>query len=304
MIKGRFINHQASDHVVQGHELAERLPALIADSKRVASSIQHGVHGRHKNGPGENFWQFRPFTAGEPANLIDWRRSGRDHKLYVREREWEAARTFWFWVDLSPSMFYVSDLATAAKIDRAIVITLALAHSLVEAGERVGLIGLTPPIASRQVMDRFAENFVLSGKEGKAPDLLSAPLPRRNEVILVSDFLIPVEEMDKTLSRLSSQGAKGHLLIIRDPVEETLPFEGQAILFEQEKQISLQVGDIAVWRQNYLEALAAFKKALEQTAQNYYWQTIEHHTDRPASEAALTMLTRFGTSGSLSGDNP
>ncbi|MEA2858496.1 MAG: hypothetical protein QOC72_535, partial [Methylobacteriaceae bacterium] len=30
----------------------------------------HGVHGRRRAGSGENFWQFRPFSFGEPAQRI------------------------------------------------------------------------------------------------------------------------------------------------------------------------------------------------------------------------------------------
>ncbi len=61
----------------------------------------HGVHGRRRAGPGENFWQFRPFASGEPANRIDWRRSARGAQAFVREREWEAAQTLWLWFDRS-----------------------------------------------------------------------------------------------------------------------------------------------------------------------------------------------------------
>jgi uncharacterized protein (DUF58 family) len=89
-------------------------------------------------GPGETFWQFRPFVAGEAAQRIDWRRSARDDRLYVREREWEAAHSIWMWMDRSASMGFASDLAQAPKIERGIVLGLALADTFVEAGERVG----------------------------------------------------------------------------------------------------------------------------------------------------------------------
>ena len=93
------------------------------------------------------FWQFRPFVAGEAAQRIDWRRSARDDRLYVREREWETAQTIWFWIDRSASMGFASDLAQAPKIERALVLGLALADAFVEGGERVGLLGLMAPRA-------------------------------------------------------------------------------------------------------------------------------------------------------------
>src|SRR6059058_590992 len=96
-------------------DLARRLPSLVASAKELAASVMHGVHGRRRAGTGENFWQFRPFTFGEAAQRIDWRRSARDDRLYVREREWEAAHTIFLWMDLSPSMAFMSSLARQSK---------------------------------------------------------------------------------------------------------------------------------------------------------------------------------------------
>src|SRR5437660_312945 len=98
-------------------DLARRLPSLVASAKELAASVMHGVHGRRRAGVGETFWQFRPFTFGEPAQRIDWRRSARDDRLYVREREWEAAHTIFLWMDLSPSMAFMSSLARQSKAD-------------------------------------------------------------------------------------------------------------------------------------------------------------------------------------------
>ncbi len=128
--------------------LAQRMPRLILESRRVAASLSHGIHGRRRAGIGETFWQFRPFVAGEAAQRIDWRRSGRDDRLYVREREWETAQSIWMWIDRSASMGFASDLAQAPKIERALVLGLALGDTFVEGGERVGLLGLMPPRAT------------------------------------------------------------------------------------------------------------------------------------------------------------
>ena len=115
------------------------------DPPRVAATLAHGLHGRRRAGPGESFWQFRPFVAGEAASRIDWRRSARDDRLYVREREWEAAHTVWLWIDRSASMGFGSTLAQAPKVERALVLALALGDTFVEAGERVGLEDLGSP---------------------------------------------------------------------------------------------------------------------------------------------------------------
>ena len=95
--------------------LVAAMPRLVLEARRIAASVYHGVHGRRRAGPGENFWQYRRFLDGEPANRVDWRRSARDNVLFVREREWEAAHTIWIWPDCSPSMLFTSDPKTAPK---------------------------------------------------------------------------------------------------------------------------------------------------------------------------------------------
>src|SRR5689334_24708893 len=92
----------------QARTLAESMPRLILEARRVAATVIHGIHGRRRAGPGENFWQYRRFMSGEPAHRVDWRRSARDDLLYVREQEWEAAHTIWIWPDRSPSMAFRS----------------------------------------------------------------------------------------------------------------------------------------------------------------------------------------------------
>src|SRR5881409_3649771 len=83
----------------EARSLAQTMPRLLLEARRIAATVIHGLHGRKRAGPGENFWQYRRFIWGEPARRVDWRRSARDDHLYVREQEWEAAHTVWIWPD-------------------------------------------------------------------------------------------------------------------------------------------------------------------------------------------------------------
>src|SRR6195952_4660435 len=139
----------------QGQSLAATMPRLILEARRVAASGIHGLHGRRRAGPGENFWQYRRFVSGEPAHRVDWRRSARDDHLYVREQEWEAAHTVWIWPDRSPSMVFASKKARDSKLERTLIVTFALAELLVSGGERVGIPGLMAPTSNRNVIDRM-----------------------------------------------------------------------------------------------------------------------------------------------------
>src|SRR5581483_3536033 len=120
-----------------GRTLADSMPRLILEARRVASTVIHGLHGRRRAGTGENFWQYRRFMSGEPSQNVDWRRSARDEHLYVREREWEASHTVWIWPDRSPSMAFASPLVPDSKLERTLILAFALAEVMVHGGERV-----------------------------------------------------------------------------------------------------------------------------------------------------------------------
>lgn len=277
-------------------DVARRLPSLIVAAKDVASSVMHGMHGRRRAGVGESFWQFRPFVTGEPATNVDWRRSARDDRLYVREREWEAAHTVWIWIDRSASMSFVSKLALQSKRDRALVLGLAAADLLVRGGERVGLLSLTRPMAMRNIIDRFAETMLT---EEAVSDFTPSELPPNNvlqartQLIWISDFLADRAEIDDKISRLSSGGARGHLVMIADPIEETFPFTGHTEFLDVDSSASLRVGRAEAFREDYMLRLAAHREAVREAAAKRGWTLLLHRTDRPASEALLALRMRL-----------
>lgn len=273
------------------HELAARMPRLVLESRRVSASLAHGIHGRGRAGPGESFWQFRPFYSGESAGNVDWRRSARDGRLYVREREWEAAQTMQLWIDRSVSMAYASAQALAPKVERAIVLGLALAETLVFAGERVGYMGLLNPRASRRIGEQIAETLARD-VAGAAHDLPpEKPLKRRDEALIIGDFLTPLQEIDAVISSISANGAGGHALMIVDPVEEAFPFTGQTELLDPETGGRLRLGDAAAWGEDYRRRFARHREGLRAILTRRGFSLTVHHTDRPASEAALRVLT-------------
>ncbi len=255
-----------------------------------------GVHGRRVAGIGETFWQFRPFVPGESTAGIDWRRSARDDRIYIREREWEGAHTIWIWIDRSPSMAFVSKLALQSKLDRALVLGLAAADLLVHGGERVGLMGLTRPMASRGIIHKFAEALVAEERSaGFSPAELpvSATLPPRTQAILISDFLSEPADIAEKINVLSARGARGHLVMIADPVEETFPFAGHTEFLDVDSSERLRVGQAESFRNIYVSRLAAHRDAIATAARRRGWSVLPHRTDRTGSEALLTLRMRL-----------
>jgi uncharacterized protein (DUF58 family) len=290
---------RTSDHAVvqraagEGRTLAATMPRLMLEARRVAATVLHGLHGRRRVGSGENFWQYRRFVSGEPASRVDWRRSARDDHLYVREQEWEAAHTVWIWPDRSPSMVFASVLAQDTKLYRTLVIALALAEILVEGGERVGIPGLMRPTGSRNVIDRMAQAIVHDRTERASlpPSFSPSPLA---EVVLLSDLWSDFAEVRQTLTQLSGSGARGHVVQVVDPAEETFPFWGRIEFVEPEGAGRVTAGRAQTWRTDYQERVQRHRAQIRAETDRLAWSFIIHRTDHPVTELLLALHTRIG----------
>jgi uncharacterized protein (DUF58 family) len=273
--------------------LVAAMPRLVLEARRVAASVFHGLHGRRRAGPGENFWQYRRFMSGEPASRVDWRRSARDDHLYVREREWEAAHTIWIWPDLSPSMEFASPLVWETKRDRALVLAFALGELLVRGGERVGIPGIMRPTANRAVVERMAEAIIHATGEPQSlpPPFVAGP---RDEVCVLGDLWSPAAEVAGAVAHLSVNGAGGHVVQIVDPAEETFPYSGRIEFLEPEGAGSITVGRAENWRADYVRRVAEHRAAIRAETGRRRWSFAVHRTDRPASELLLALRARMG----------
>ena len=244
------------------------LPPLLVSAERVAQTVAQGVHGRRRVGIGEAFWQFRPYHPGDNPLRIDWRQTARSQSVHVREYEWAAAQTVWLWRDPSSSMRYASQLAETTKRERAELLLIALAVLLNRAGERPALAGgLAPPTMGRVSLSRMAQQI-----EGEAlhdsNDLPpSSSLPRSAELVLFSDFLAPLPDLQAVVTAHANGGVRGHLVQILDPAEETLPFDGRIRFTGMEGEADILVPKVQEVRQDYARRLSLHRAALTEMAQ-------------------------------------
>lgn len=284
--------------VTSAKTLSSALPDLLVEAHRIAATVASGWHGRRQAGTGETFWQFRPFSAGEAVTRIDWRKSARDDSLHVREREWESAHTIWLWPDLSASMDFRSALSTVTKRDRTVVLTLAIADLLSRGGERIGLPGILTPTPDRKAAERVANALALMATSDAMPD--GGPIRRFQDVILIGDFLDPLEPLSQKLGIIAASGVRGHLLQVLDPAEETFPFSGRTEFRDPETGQRITSGRAERWGLAYRARMDAHRTGLRQLADRFGWSFLVHHTDRPATEPLLALHARLSATGNAS----
>jgi len=288
--------HTGRDTMERARARASLIPDLLVEAKRVANTIYSGWHGRRKRGIGENFWQFRPYTPGENMSRIDWRRSARDEtNIYVQDKEWQATHSVWLWVDESPSMLFKSDLATVSKQSRALVIAFALAELLARSGERVGWLGLTKPILSRNAAEKLAEALIMGEPQTEFPTNLE--LGGHSDIVLLSDFLDPIDENTENLNKLFKRNARGHVVQVIDPVEQTFPYSGRIEFRDPETGQKFTAGSAESLRNAYETEIAVRSQAMHASTTKLGWSYMHHYTDKLASETLVRLHASLGEKG-------
>jgi uncharacterized protein (DUF58 family) len=255
----------------------------MVQADHLAASVSLGVHGRRRAGIGESFWQFRRYASPDSSSDIDWRQSAKSQHIFVREREWEAAQTVWFWRDASPNMSFKS--ASVSKRARADLLLLALASLLVRGGERVGFAGMEgAPAASRLALTRIGRAMF-----GKAQGVLppQVPFARGNQLVWFSDFL--EEDAFDRMKKLSHQGVEGHLVRIIDPAEEDFPYSGRTRFEAPDGQSEEIFGRAERVRNSYRARFTAHGERIAQAASRLGWTCTAHRTDH-APQASLIAL--------------
>ncbi|MBZ0162767.1 MAG: DUF58 domain-containing protein [Notoacmeibacter sp.] len=275
----------ASDALARARLRASYVPDLLVEARRVVNTAISGWHGRRKRGIGENFWQFRPYTEGEALARIDWRRSARDDHTYVRDNEWEAAHTVWIWADPSPSMLYQSATAGVSKESRALVLALALAELLARSGERIGWPGLCDPVTARNAAERMAAQLAHAAGLSARPDL--AVVKRFSGIVVISDFLDPLDDIQAWLAPLAGRGVRAHLVEVADPAEEEFPYAGRTEFRDPESGERLTAGRAENYAGDYRNLYRARREELSAWARRLAWSYTVNHTDRLASEALV-----------------
>ena len=271
----------ALQHEADG--LSAGLPPLMVEADHLAASVSLGVHGRRRAGIGESFWQFRRYASPDSSSAIDWRQSAKSQHIFVREREWEAAQTVWFWRDASANMSFKSGAVT--KRARADLLLLALASLLVRGGERVGFLGMEgAPAASRLALTRMGRAMFAKTEDALPPRI---PFKRGNQLVWFSDFLD--EAVFDTIKKLSQRGVEGHLVRIVDPAEEDFPYSGRTRFEAPGGEEDEIFGRAERVRTSYRARFTAHGERVAQAASRLGWTCTVHRTDH-APQAVLIAL--------------
>lgn len=269
---------------LRAEAVAGGLPELMLSAERLATTVDPGAHGLRRAGSGEDFWQYRPALAGDPATLIDWRRSARSDAAFVRERERQAPQSAALWASGAAGMWWSGDASRPDKVQRARLLALALGLLLLRGGERVG-IGSADTRAGRLQAEALGRDLLAA-----QTDLPEAGALRPNRrVVVIGDFLGDPGPVRAFLSEATARGCPGALLQVLDPVEESFPFAG-AVRFRTPGGETHATRNARALRAAYLERLAGRRAELARLAQGANWRFGTHDTAAAPSVALMWLF--------------
>ena len=275
----------------RGEALSEVLPPLLVRAEKVAASIILGVHGRKTAGPGESFWQYRAYGFGDSTQRVDWHRSARSDKVYIRENEWESANALWVWANTGPRMDYRSHLSAVTKCDRAQIIAMAMASLAMRGHERIGALGSPRAAAHGRLALMRAAEWIAVKRDAALPAI--AARQRRAAALLVSDFLDPIADVRKSWTMLAEAGLKGHIVQIADPAEETLPFDGRNEFLGLDTSSTYLARKTENLRTAYVKAYGDHRQILRDLARSLGWTFTVHRSDEAPTRVLLPLYTHI-----------
>lgn len=273
-MKSAFSFHAATD----GLKLAEKYSDIVFYARKLAGTVTSGHHHRQKSGQGEEFWQYREIRSGEPLSRIDWRQSARSRHIYTRETEHHIAQTFCIYSDFSGSMTWRSSKNLPTKLEYSLTIHLAIAYLVLKKDELLAFIdALTHSkhiYQGAMQFERYALQLYMLAQQTDHPSLISsfAPshaLPPRSTLILLSDFLTPIEKIAHVLKTTLSQGITPILVQINDPDEHSFPYSGHIRFTGLEGEEAHILPHAQSTQQAYQEKFKGHLKNIQQLCQHH-----------------------------------
>ena len=177
---------------------------------------------------------------------------------------------------------YVPGGEWPTKRDRAELLLVALASLLIRGGERLTLLGSgIAPMSGRIALSRVAEMIGRHSRKRKAcrpSSLCRAP----RQLVLIGDFLSPLDVVNAAVARFAAAGLKGHMLQVVDPAEEDLPFDGRVRFEGVEERDQVVISRVESIRSDYSERFQRHREGLAAIAAAGRLE-LRHSPHRPAA---------------------
>lgn len=256
--------------------LSPSVLARIDDYSLLARVVVEGfISGLHRSlyqGFGSEFFQYRPYVAGDDLKYVDWKVYSRRDRLQTKVFQEETNMNCCLVLDASASMDYRGERAECSKLRYASMAAACLAYLASRQGDRVGLYAYAGDMQAVVHPGRGGGlRGVLTALGGlraggaadhrRALDFVSESVKRRGTVVWLSDFHGVEGEAASLLKRFRFAHHEGIAFQILDPDEVDLPFGGTMRFVDSEQAGEIVTAPDEV-RDEYRRRVAEFTEAI------------------------------------------
>lgn len=252
-------------------ELLQKLGDLELIAREVVEGLRVGSHRSSLRGFSTEFAHHRPYAPGDAIRDLDWRVFGRTDRFYTRLYEAETNYDCYILMDASSSMSYTS--GAVSKLEYSKYLAATLAYLILNQRDSVGLSvfdsevrAYLPPRSTMGIIlqiEQILREITPTPKSSIAKQLhdIALQIKRRSFVIVISDLLSDVGDIQRGLDHLRFDGHNVVVFHTLDPYELEFPFKGTWRFdgLESDEEVITQPERI---RDEYLENLNGFLESL------------------------------------------
>lgn len=273
--------------------------SLELRARAVVEGFWNGMHRSPYHGFSVEFTEYRQYSPGDDPRYLDWRVFARSDRYFIKKYEDETNLRCYLLADQSRSMDFGTRGFTKATYAATLAATLA--YFLHLQGDAVGLLTFDEqvraylPARNRRGHLRQLMLALEQPAGGRATDLngpierITSLIRKRGMVILLSDFLAPVDRLERNLSALTAGGHEVCVFQVLDPAELDLGLEKPSLFEDSESERTLYI-DPAAARAGYVQKLEAHGAALRATCQKLGASYHRLSTAQPLEVALFEFL--------------
>ena len=279
-------------------KVLSKIASLELRARLIVEGTISGQHPSPFHGFSVEFAEHRPYTWGDELKHIDWKLWARTDRYYIKLYEEETNLRAYLLVDCSNSMRFSS--ASLSKYDYGCTLAASFAYLLLAQRDAVALtlfddsvrVNLPPSNNPAHLgkMCGLMERASPAEKTAMGSLLhgIAESIPARSLVILVSDLLVPVDEIVAGLQHLRFNRHEVIVWHVLDPAERDFPFDGD-VLFEGLESEERLLVDGRQLRGQYLKDFGQFRQAIVDAC----GQLKIDYTSLDTSEPPNLALSRF-----------
>ncbi len=260
-----------------------------------------GAHKSPLSGFAVEFAGHREYVAGDDPKHIDWRLYFTRDKYFIKQYEMETNFVCHLVLDVSASMRYGDDEQQKLLYGAQLITTLS--YAIIQQTDKVSLStfddqvrGYVQPSNSMAQLLKMTEHLdeiapVEKTRMGACLNELVIRMGRREIVMIVSDFLTDLDELEPAIQRMRYHGHEVVLLQVLHHHEQSFDFEGMVKFagLETDDEFLTQTEDI---RAGYLSALGDFDDRFTELCQRNRVERVLIDTSRNLAEVLIDYLNQ------------